>query len=146
MAYDVHIEGLPADQTLNEKFLWFGDYDVQILAVQGIQKMVDRFLKCIMTPAGTDISDREYGTRMASLFLGNFDATSMRQMATLAVTQAEEQIRRYDVINGAPADERLSSAVIESLELDASAPGFDITVLLQNAAGTTVRVQLPTLG
>lgn len=146
MAYDVHIEGVPEDQLLNEKFLWFGDYDVDILAIQGVQKMVDRFLKCLLTPAGTDISDQEYGTQMANLFLGNFDSASMRQMVTLAVVHAEEQIRRYDVINGAPEDERLVSAVIESLELDASAPGFDVTVLLQNAAGTTVRVQLPTLG
>ena len=146
MAYDIHIEGVPEDQVVNEKFLWFGEYEEQILAVQGVQKMVDRFLKCLMTPAGTDISDQEYGTRLAHLFLGNLDAASMRQMVTLSVVQAEEQIRRYDVINGAPEDERLSSAVIETLEIDTASQGFNLTVLLQNVAGTTVRVQLPTIG
>jgi len=147
MAYDIHIEGVPEDEVINEKFLWFGEFeDKDMLAVQGVQKMVDRYLKCLMTPAGTDISDPDYGTAMMSAFLGNLDPASIRQMVTLAVVQAEERIRRYDVINGAPEDERLSSAVLESLEVDNTSVGFEMTVLLQNAAGTTVRVQLPSVG
>ena len=144
MAYDIHIEGVPEDQVRHQKFLWFGDYeDKDVLAVQGIQKMVDRFLKCILTPAGTDISDRDYGTQLTNLFLGSLDSASTRQMVTLAVIQAEEQIRKYDVINGAPEDERLVSAVIETLDIDETNHGVELTVLLQNAAGTTVRVLIP---
>jgi hypothetical protein len=143
MPFDIHIEGVPRDELLNEKFITFGKYPSP-LAVKGIQKLVDRFLKCLITPAGTDISDPNYGTQLVSLFLGNFDAPSMRQMIRLAVINAEDQIRRYDVINGAPEDERLASATIESLNLDESAPGFELTVLLQNTAGTTVLVLLPT--
>jgi len=144
MPYDIHIEGVPKDQIQNEKFLWFGRFEGKdVLAVKGIQKMIDRFLKCVLTPAGTDISDPEYGTQLAGLFLGNLDSTSLRQMVMLSVTQAEEQIRKYDAINGALEDERLASATVESLELDAPNNGFDLAVLLQNAAGTTVRVLLP---
>jgi hypothetical protein len=146
MAYDIHIEGVPREEVVNEKFLWFGNFeDKDAIAVQGIQKMVDRFLKCILTPAGTDISDTDYGTQLANLFLGNIDDAGLRQMVTLSVIQAEEQIRRYDVINGAPEDERLATATVESLEVDRASSGFDLTVLLQNTAGTTVLVQLPSI-
>jgi len=146
MPYDIHIEGVPTDQIHNEKFLWFGRFEGRdMLAVKGIQKMVDRFLKCIMTPAGTDISDLDYGTQLTGLFLGNLDSASLRQMVTLSVNQAEEQIRKYDVINGALEDERLVGATIESLTMDAANNGFDLTVLLQNSAGTTVRVLLPNM-
>lgn len=146
MAYDIHIEGVPQDQVRNEKFLWFGDFgDKRAIAVQGVQKMVDRFLKCILTPAGTDISDPNYGTQLTNLFLGNVNSAGLRQMVTLAVIQAEAQIRKYDIINGAPEDERLSSATVESLELNTDGDGFELTVLLKNAAGTTVRVLVPSL-
>ena len=146
MAYDIHIEGVPQDQIRNEKFLWFGDFEnKRTIAVQGIQKLVDRFLKCILTPAGTDISDPDYGTQLTSLFLGNIDSAGLRQMVTLAVIQAEEQIRKYDVINGAPEDERLSSAVVETFDPNTTGDGFEMTVLLKNVAGTTVRMLVPSL-
>ncbi len=147
MPYDIHIEGVPQDQIRRDKFLWFGDFeDRDMVAVQGIQKTVDRFLKCLLTPAGTDISDPNYGTKLTRAFLGNIDLASARQLATLAVIQAEECIRRYDVINGAPEDERLASAVVETIEMDKAASGFEMVVLLKNAAGTTVRVMLPNIG
>lgn len=149
MAFDIHIEGVPVGEIVNERFLQFGAYeDRKVIAVRGIQKMVDRFMKCILTPSGTDISDLEYGTQLANLFLGNLDSAGLRQLVALSVIQAEERIIQYDTVNGAPEEERLSSAVLESLTLQEEdiGSGFEMTVLLQNAAGTTVRVLIPSIG
>jgi len=144
MAFDIHIEGVPADAVKGTKAISFGDYG-RVYAVQGIQKMVDRYLKCLMTPVGTDISDPNYGTGLPAMFLGNVDDATVRQMSALAVSDAETKIRSYDTQNEAPEDEKLVGATMESFSFDEANRGIEMVVLLKNAAGTTVRVRVPDL-
>jgi phage baseplate assembly protein W len=144
MSYDIHYEGLPEDDIRGARFLSFGPYD-RTLAVQGIQKMVNRFLKCLCTPVGTDISDPEYGTDILNMFLGNVDSRTLEQVVLMAIRDAETQIKQYDVWNNAPVDERLSSALIHNIAVDPTNVGFSLTVQLANAAGTRVLVLVPSL-
>jgi hypothetical protein len=59
MSYDLHIEG--SDTTVaGVRFMTFGDY-ARPQGVQGIQKMVNLFLKCLCTPKGSDLSDKKDG-------------------------------------------------------------------------------------
>ena len=144
MAFDIHIEGVPEGEVKGTRFLTFGNYE-RTLAVQGVQKMVNRYLKCLCTPKGTDISDSEYGTDLMNMFLGNVDKRSLQQLVSLAVRDAESRIQQYDVDNGAPIDERLANVTIEGIEEDTTNIGFDLTLVLGNIAGTKVRVLVPSI-
>ncbi len=144
MAFDIHFEGVPRADLQGSRFLTFGPYP-RTVGVQGVQKMVNRYLKCLCTPIGTDISDPEYGTELLNLFLGNVDARTLEQIITMAVRGAETKIKQYDVQNSAPVDERLSSATIATLDIDTTNLGFDLTLHLSNVAGTRVLVLVPSI-
>jgi len=142
MPYDIHIEGVEISEIKGAQFLTFGPYPTP-WGVKGLQKMVDRYVKCLCTPKGTDISDRNYGTQLLSLFLGNIDPRSVMQLIELAVVDAESIIREYDVDNGANDEERLASVTLERVAPDVDGTGYILTILLKNVAGTTVRVMVP---
>lgn len=142
MSYDLHIEGLPEAEVKGSRFLSFGDYP-RVQGVQGIQKLVDHFLKCLCTPKGTHLSDKNYGTTLLSMFLNNVDVRTMRQTTVLAVQDAETQIRQFNVDNSAPDSERLAGVTIENLSIDSTSVDIELSLLLKNIAGTVVRVLVP---
>lgn len=142
MTYDLHIEALASGSATGSKVFTFGDYKTP-QGVQGIQKLVNRFLKCLCTPKGTDLSDVNYGTILMGMFLTNLDERSVRQSVVTAVHDAEDQVRILDTNTNYPTDERLAGASIESVMVDKTLVGFDATILLTNIAGTTVRLLVP---
>lgn len=142
MAYDIHYEGLAPELTKGSRFLSFGDYE-KSLGVQGVQKMVNRYVKCLLTPIGTDLSDKDYGTQLMNLFLGNLDLTAVGQIVSMSVRNAESTIHSYDVDNDASDDERLQGVSVENLDIDRVNKGFTLRLLLQNAEGSEVRVLVP---
>ena len=137
MPYDIHIEGVAAADVTGIRFLTFGNSGDPV-AVRGIQKMVDRYLKCILTPRGSDISDKDYGTDLMNAFASSIDASTVYQLAVMAATDAESTIKKYDTERAAPADERLAAASVENVTVNVERDGFDMTILLRNSAGTTV--------
>lgn len=142
--YDVHIEGVPPDEVVGPRCFTFGNYPRgKIYAVSGVQKLVERFARCFMTPIGTDLSDSTYGTTLAGLFLGNVSAEDLSTVAAQAVADTEQKLREYDSQNGVPDDERLSSSTIDDVQVDPEGKGVMITVTLKNAAGTTVQTTIP---
>jgi len=144
MSYDIHFESVQQQGGTVTDFhvLTFGDYP-QTVRIDGIQKLVNRFLKCLMTPAGTDLSDPRYGTGLMTMFLGNVDQNTIGQVVTLSVNAAVKTIQDYDLANAAPDTERLMTASIERLDFDSTSPGFDLYLRLTNVAGTTVILLVP---
>lgn len=140
--YDIHVEGVPPDEVVAQRCFTFGNYR-RVLAVQGVQKMVNRFARCFMTPVGSDLSDATYGTTLAALFLGNISADDLSNVAAQAVADSEQKIREYDSQNGAPDSERLASATIDDIQVDPSGAGVTVIVTLKNAAGTSVQTAIP---
>lgn len=136
--FDIHIESLPLDQLQDARCLVFGPYD-RVLGVRGIQKMVNRFMLCMLTPLGSHPSDPNYGTILADSFLGNVDPSTVFALAAQSVAGAMEKIQEYDSAGGAPDDERLLSADIENITTDEAGFGIVLTVRLTNVAGTTVQ-------
>jgi hypothetical protein len=142
MSFDLHIEGVPLSLVSGTRGLTFGDYPVHV-GVRGIQKLVDRFLKCFLTPLGSDMSDKDYGTQLAASFgVGNIDSVSIRQLVSLAVQQVEDTLRRYETEYATDTDERIASAQIQQLIPTADNDGFDVYVLISNVAGTTVLLRV----
>jgi phage baseplate assembly protein W len=141
--FDIHLESVPVDQLQGPQFLTFGPYE-RVLGVRGIQKMVDRFMKCMMTPIGSDVSDPEYGTQLAASFLGNVSPGDLFSIAAQAVATAEQKIREYDSDQGTPDEERLAATEIENIYIDEGGLGVVLVVRLRNAAGTLVQSQMST--
>lgn len=141
MKYDVHIESIPPNEAQGPQCLTFGDYK-RVIGVAGVQKMVNRFMKCLLTPQGSDVSDSEYGTPLATSFMGNVNPKDIFSMASHAVALAEQKIQEYDSIEGLPDNERLAAAEIENIYVDESGPGVVLVVRLSNVSGTTVQTQV----
>lgn len=139
--FDLHFEGVPISEVQGSRCLTFGEYD-KTLGVRGIQKMVNRFTKCMLTPIGTDLSDPEYGTPLSAAFLGNVDPKTVYSLASRSVTAAEAKIREYDTEYEVPDTERLSQVRINNIYVDESGLGVVVDVTLKNAAGTSVTAML----
>lgn len=135
MAFDIHIEGVANPQ--GARALTFGDYG-RVLGVSGVQLMVNRFVKCFLTPKGTDISDLEYGTSLAAALGGNIDARFAEQLAATAVSEAEEKLREYDIANDMEPDSRLAKAQLQRIVLGESNSMVDVYVRLYSASGAVV--------
>jgi hypothetical protein len=142
--YDVHIETLNEDQVAGVKFLTFGDYK-KSLGVKGFQKMVNRFIKCLMTPLGTDLSDKEYGTILADSLGNNVDPGAAYSLVAQSVVAAENKIQEYDTLYEFPDDERLGSVQVDNVVTDPSSFGVLITLRLRNVAGTVATITISQL-
>jgi len=140
--FDIHFEGVPQEELTGIQGLTFGAYSKSI-GVRGVQKMVNRFLKCMLTSLGTDLSDPDYGTPLASAFLGNVDRGTLVTLARRSVIAAEAKVKEYDAEYALNDEERLSVARIDDVYTDDSLNGVFLTITLKNVAGVSVKVLLP---
>lgn len=138
MAFDIHIEGVPYSQIHGGKGLSFGDYQFTV-GVQGVQKMVDRFLKCFFTPLGSDLTDKEYGSSIMAYF-GNSGSGMLQPVVYTSVQQCVATLQRYDDQYDTASEERIQSAAVEEFVEDVDSTGFFVKVRLSNSAGTTVTI------
>jgi len=144
--FDLHTEALPFDQALahNGKCFSFGDY-AKSIAVRGVYKMVDRFIRCMLTPVGTHPSDVDYGTTLAGSFTGNIDSTTLFALTSESVNAVVTKMRAYDSEYGLPDDERLGTVQIDDIVVDSTGPGAIIYLTVINVEGTRVSIALPDL-
>ena len=142
MSYDMHIEGIGEEAVRNAQFMTFGNYTKHV-AVRGVHKLIVRFLKCFMTPKGTDLSDPEYGTTLMASFLGNVDPRTLRSLASRAVGEAEDVLRAYDSEYDRDDDERLFAVEIQDVQIDEPNAGVVLYLRIQNVTGTVALVTIP---
>jgi hypothetical protein len=141
MSYDVHIEGITADTADTDDyrgtaFLTFGNYNGNsTVGVRGVHKLVSRFIKCFMTPKGSDLSDPDYGTSLLSAFLGNVRISFAAQLASQSVQEAFDNLREYDIEYDLDDDERISSVDIQDIYVDELGLGIYIKVYIQSISG-----------
>lgn len=139
--YDVHFQILPKEEQTSERVFGFGF--VSAVGVRGPQKLINRWLKCLMTPQGSDPFDRAYGTRFPNLIGSNIqDVADALDATALAIAECNEQIRAFDKANFTHADERLQTATILRI-VELGDDGFEIWVGITNAAGQQITVVLP---
>ena len=139
--YDIHFQILPADQQTSERVYGFGY--TSAVGVRGPQKLINRWLKCFMTPQGSDPFSPTYGTGFTDLIGSNIQSTSdVIDVVSLAMQECNEQIREFETTNSTPLDERLASATILQI-LEDGDDGFQIWVGITNAAGLQTPVLLP---
>jgi hypothetical protein len=138
--YDIHFQILPADEQVSERVFGFGF--VSAVGVRGPQKLINRWLKCLMTPQGSDPFSPTYGTGFANLIGSNISSVQdVLDAVSVFIQGCNEQIRAFDRAAFTPADERLQNAtILRTIALD---DGFQIWVGITNAAGLQTPVVLP---
>jgi hypothetical protein len=108
--------------------------------------MVQRFIKCMMTPLNSDPSDATYGTGFANLIGGNVNnPNDLQDAVSMFVGEAQSQLQALDSLAGLADNERLSTATLTDFGLAAAGDGFTAYVTLVSIAGPSQIVVLPTL-
>jgi hypothetical protein len=144
MPYDINIQIVPAADYTGQGFYSFGQ--TRSLAVRGINKLVNMFAKCLLTPVGTDPLNLAYGTNLTSLIGSNVVLTDAQELLGIAIDAVVSYIQGVQSGNSAvPDDERLSSATVTNYILITDGPGFAAQVLITNVSGQQMQVVLPTL-
>ncbi len=141
--YDIHFQPVPEGEAFGYRCFEFGFKAA--LKVKGPQALVNRWVKTLMTPLGSDPLRPEYGTTFSNLLAANISSmnTDMRDLVVIAVEEANEQVKEQDLRGYFSDDERLQSAeLMDFLEVPA---GFQVWVRIKNVAGVALSVPLVTL-
>lgn len=143
--YDIHIQTLPrAQQQATFKFMSFG-FD-STLGVKGFQMLINVWLKCFLTPRGSDPSNLRYGTDFTKLIGSNISPQDARDVVVLSIQDCNKQITTIQSVdNTLTASEKLANCVLTSYVIDKSAPGFTATVEIRNFANERLVLNLPNL-
>jgi len=142
--YDIHFQPVLAAQAKSLKTVTFGFKAA--LKVRGPQALINRWLKTILTPRGSDPLSPTRGTSLPSLLGQNIDGVSIdiRDVVNAAVEDANDQVKDQDVEGLYPEDESLATATVTRYVEDEN--GFDVWVTIKNQAGQALPVKLATLG
>lgn len=112
--------------------------------VTGFYKTILKWLKCLLTIPGTDLTDTSYGSGFTALFGGNITtAQDVQDFVMQCVQQTTATIQSYQ--SGVIIDpvEILQNANITQFIMRQSLDGFDVYVTLTNSAGQQLIVSLP---
>ena len=143
--FDIHIQTLlEADQRQTFKFMTFGFNPT--IGVKGFQMLVNMWLKCFLTPRGSDPTDLNYGTEFSDLIGSNVALEDARDVVLLAVNDCNEQLVSFQSEDLTyTRSELLDSAEIIGFQEDASQPGFSVSIEIKNQAQERLEVNLPIL-
>jgi hypothetical protein len=142
--YDIHFQLVPDNEQLYAGGRVFTFGFTSALGVKGPQKLVNRWIKCLFTPKGSDLLDSQYGTAFPDLIGSNVSAyQDFADGAALCINDCSNQITAFDQLQFPPDNERLDSANLTSI-VARDGDGFDVYVTIKNVAGSLLTVQLPT--
>lgn len=134
MSYDIYLDPSSTERKP------FGFGYAQALKVTGASRVAQRFLKHLLTPAGTDPSGDVPGTNLPWLVMGDVaDPLHLNTVATLAVDSAADQVRRITETGGGEGP-GLLSATITNLQVDVNK--LDIYIKLLTTEGS-VALMIP---
>lgn len=140
--YDIHIQTLPeATQRSTFKFMSFGYQET--LGVVGFQMLINQWLKCMLTPRGSDPTNLDYGSDFIKAVGSNLSVAEAQDLTLLSIGHTNEYIagvQRLD--NTLTATERLGSATLVDFLLDETAPGFTARVEIVNQARERLTLNL----
>lgn len=142
--YDVNIQIVPAVQYNGTGFYSFGQ--TRSLGVRGIQKLVNVYAKCLLTPVGSDPTDLTYGTILTNLIGSNVGLDDAREILLTSLDTATLFVRGMQAADtGVPDDERLATVTLTDFIFIEEAPGFAAQIFIQNVANQGLTFLLPTL-
>lgn len=141
MGFDIHYELLRPDEASGGRLVTFR-YKAAV-GVRGPQKLVNRWLKCLLTAKGSDPLNKAYGTGFPSLIGSNFGRIDeLSELITVYVDDCNAQIRALDRLNRPPANEAFASAEVVSVQ-PMGGDGVAVFVVLRNIEGVLAKLPLP---
>ena len=141
--YDIHFQPVPQAEAFGYKCFEFG-FQAPV-KVTGFQSLINRWVKTLMTPLGSDPIEPEAGTSFGNLIGANLSrvTSDVQDLVNMAVADASEQVLAQDLVGFFSSNERLQSAeVYDYVETDT---GFDVWVLIKNVAGDELNVPVASL-
>ncbi len=141
--YDIYFQIVPENQFTGSKFFSWGQQ--RTLGVRGIQKLVNLFVKYLMTPIGSDPLDTTYGTDLPHLIGSNISIDDAKDILLLAVDKTAKAIQGFQISSDVPDDERLATATVTDFIAIPEAPGFAAQIFIDNVADQGLTFLLPTL-
>jgi hypothetical protein len=142
-SYDIYFQIVPENQFTGSKFFSWGQE--RTLGVRGIQKLVNLFVKYLMTPVGSDPLDLTYGTDLPNLIGSNIELDDAKDILLLAVDKAAKAIQAFQVGADIADDERLATATVTDFIAIPEAPGLAAQIFIENVADQGLTFLLPTL-
>lgn len=141
--FDIHIQTVPSDEQLTgTSFMSFGY--ASSVGVKGFQQLINAWLKCFLTPKGSDPTNPDYGTRFTNLIGSTIPIKDAEDVISLAVNDCNQQIITLQrSIPDLTNTERLSSAKVVNLVELPSVPGFEAYVEIKNLANERLVLNLP---
>jgi hypothetical protein len=135
--YDIHIQPLPQAEVQGWKTISFAHKPR--LKIDGPQLVLNRFLKELLTPAGSDPLDLASGTMMAELAGGgNVEEQTLRDLVNLSMIRATENLQRYDADTLPPAREKFGGASLVRFR-QLGRDGFEAWIQVRNVAGEIIQ-------
>ncbi len=119
------------------------DFGEEPTKITGIQKVVQIYLKCLLTPLGSDVINSSYGTQLGSMLQNpapNFSsATQALQVVQPSITSATSQVITLTANN--PPDSALQSVTINGLTWEQEI--LNLNLYLVTKAGTSAQIAVP---
>ena len=140
--YDIHFQPVPASEVFGFKTFEFG-YKAA-LKVKGPQALVNRWVKTLMTPRGSDPLYTSEGTAFWNLPGSNITDVSndLSDAVNLSIQDANDQVHQQDIAGLFPDNERLLNAELLNFQPNSSGDGFDVWVRIRNVAGESIIFRL----
>ena len=143
--FDLYFQVLSSvEQQTTMKFVTFGTNST--IGVKGFQQLINKWLKCFLTPKGSDATALNYGTVFPTLIGSNISLADARDVSDLAVQQCNTLLINMQSSDlSLASSERLNSAKIINFVEKPEVPGFDLYVEIKNQAQERLVFNLPTL-
>jgi phage baseplate assembly protein W len=140
---DIHYQPVPVADVRGTKVFTFGY--VSALKVEGLQFLVNRWVRVFMTPRGSDVFEPSLGTDFGSLVGTNVPKSakgSVIDVVAMAIDDANEQVKIQDKEARYSESESLSQANMLRFSPTAGGDGFDVWVEIKNKAGEVLVTHL----
>ena len=141
--YDFYFQGVPEEELVGFKF--FTRQFNRTIAVRGINKLLNLWVKIFLTPTGTDPTNLERGTEFPRLFGSNITSMlDVRDVVLLSIDDCNKQIFNLQRIATPDIDETLRTAVLQQF-LQISADRIEVYVGITNLKNEEATVLVPLL-
>lgn len=141
--YDIYFQGVAEKDVNSIRFFTFGFN--RSIAVRGVQKLILLWLKCLMTPKGSDPTNISAGTDFPNLIGSNISSMAdVRDVVLLAIDDCNTQIKAIQRVTLPDEDETLASASLTKFQA-LGEDGFEAWVDIKNIKGTVLTIDLPSM-
>lgn len=140
---DIHFQPVPVSDVRGTKVFTFGFKSAR--KVEGLQSLVNRWVKTLMTPRGSDPLDAAAGTDFGSLIGTNIPKSakgSIIDIVAMAIDDASTQVQEQDKMARYNETESLDQVNLLRFLPTSSGDGFEVWVEIKNQAGEVLVTRL----